>query len=340
MAEGDHMGDKPRLDGGGDHPVAPIGPTIDVPQKTSAANWRAILACFGSGLATWVSVAFSNYLQARGFVSMEIALVFLVICWLGGMALIVIAVMAFVKERRAMTSLLGCLVLTVALFSLEAIARRPAPAPKPSPEIERGLRAITINAYNAPSSNYDAGTTFCGITWREEYVDTRIDLTNANAEFDLDNIVIRVAYEYGIDIGAVGQLSAMPDVSFSPDGVSGALTGLDSRGRPLDTPFQSRNGHSMVPSYHVFVKHLPSRASIGMCLGVVATNTPVTPDGKTHPLFAPKHKPHGVGMEGTYDIAFQDGTRQRYNIGPLGCDLSSTPSRCGAIATPKALKTQ
>ena len=109
--------------GGGE--VLPPEPTINVPRPSKpTSKWKTALILAGSVLGGVAENAFSNYLQTRGFVSVEIARIFLGVCWVATSALIFIAVMAFDIRRRWLTIGCGVGFLTITLVGLEAFASR------------------------------------------------------------------------------------------------------------------------------------------------------------------------------------------------------------------------
>jgi len=102
--------------------MPPTEPIRVPPQSLGNQNWKLALAVLGSGLASVLGGAFSNYLQARGFVSVGAARIFLGISLLAGIVLIVVAVMAFAAKDRAVKIALGILVLLVFLGGFETWA--------------------------------------------------------------------------------------------------------------------------------------------------------------------------------------------------------------------------
>ena len=89
------------------------------PPKQPNTGWRTALILVGSGLLSLAGSSLSNYLQTRGFVSVELARLFLAITWVAGAVLIVICVMAFGLRRRLLTIGFGVFVLTGTLLGLE-----------------------------------------------------------------------------------------------------------------------------------------------------------------------------------------------------------------------------
>jgi hypothetical protein len=101
--------------------AVPTEINVRVPvSKTS--GWKTALVLLGSGLLSLAYVAFSNYLQTRGFVSVGLARIFLGIAWLAGIAVIVIAVMAFGLRRRNLMIGVSICILTGTLLGLEVWA--------------------------------------------------------------------------------------------------------------------------------------------------------------------------------------------------------------------------
>jgi hypothetical protein len=95
-------------------------PEISIPPpKQPNSVWKTTLVLVGSGLVSLAGSSFSNYLQTRGFVSVEMARIFLAITWLAGASLVVISVMAFGLKKRLMTIGVGICVLTGTLVGLE-----------------------------------------------------------------------------------------------------------------------------------------------------------------------------------------------------------------------------
>jgi hypothetical protein len=118
--------------------LAPIQPPIFPSQKSNAATWKTALVLVGSALLSLVGTSFSNYLQTRGFVSVEVARIFLAITWVAGVTLIVIAVMAFGLKRRVSTIVTSVLILTGTLLGLEFWATRSS-----KPKVETSATATT-----------------------------------------------------------------------------------------------------------------------------------------------------------------------------------------------------
>lgn len=104
----------------------PVRPPINIPAIPHRDNtvWKTALVLVGSGLLSLGGSSFSNYLQTRGFVSVQVARIFLGITWLSGVLLIVICVMAFGLKYRAIIIGSALVILTGTLFGLEFLATR------------------------------------------------------------------------------------------------------------------------------------------------------------------------------------------------------------------------
>ncbi len=89
-------------------------------------NWRAALVLFGSALLPLAATSFSEYLTARGIVSVGLARVFLLVCGLATALWIILSIMALNIRHRAVVIASGITILTLLLSGLEMWASRRA----------------------------------------------------------------------------------------------------------------------------------------------------------------------------------------------------------------------
>jgi len=93
---------------------------IQLPNE-QASRWKVVLALMGAPLSSIGCFALSQYLQARGLVSIPLARMLLAVAWLCISAALYISVRAFDVKRRAVT-FIGSLLVAVILVSLEVWA--------------------------------------------------------------------------------------------------------------------------------------------------------------------------------------------------------------------------
>lgn len=88
----------------------------------NVSDWKVALALVGSVLSSVAVFALSQYLTARGFVSIALARVLLGIAWFCLSSLIVLVVKAFEIKRTGLTIAVGIFLVTMTLGGLETWA--------------------------------------------------------------------------------------------------------------------------------------------------------------------------------------------------------------------------
>jgi len=108
--------------------MVPHQPQIEITQQQKANTaWKTALVLVGSGLLQVAATFFSNYLQARGYLSVDLARFFLAVSWFAISALIIIGVKAFGLKHSGLIITAGVIILTATLFSLEMWAPKLKP---------------------------------------------------------------------------------------------------------------------------------------------------------------------------------------------------------------------
>jgi hypothetical protein len=141
---------------------------------------------------------------------------------------------------------------------------------------------------------YTQGTVIGGIKWQDSYLDTRINIQNPN-DFDLDRFDVTI--EIDLLIGAVGQISDFPGVSFF-SGPKADLRFQDEEGRLTPVETSSMLTHQ----YRVHADHLLKKSTLQLVLAALP-NTNLAIDGKMpEKLFGERVAPKWASVTGEYYV--------------------------------------